>query len=65
VEFAGQLAAGVNWALTDTVGVGYRFNFINGPKISQTTTPAGSVTTYDFDNLLAHSVGVTLKIELN
>ena len=67
VEFAGQLGAGVNWSLTDTVdlGVGYRFSFISGPKTSQVTTAAGEVTTYDFDNLLSHNVGIALKIKIN
>jgi len=67
VEFAGQLGAGVNWALTETVdlGIGYRFNFINGPETSQVTTPAGEVTTYSFDDLLSHSVGISLKIKIN
>lgn len=68
VELAAQLGAGINWAFNDrfSAGIGYRFMFINGPEISQLTdAPSGEVTTYRFDDLLSHSVGVTLTMNLN
>lgn len=66
LEFAGQLGAGVNWAINETIsaGLGYRALFINGPEISQ-KTGATEITTYRLDNLLSHSVGVTLTVNLN
>ncbi|MFN3169479.1 MAG: outer membrane protein [Hyphomicrobiales bacterium] len=68
VELAAQLGAGVNWAFNDrfSAGVGYRFMVINGPEISQLTDAnAGEITTYRFDDLLSHSVGITLTMNLN
>lgn len=67
VEFAAQLGAGFNWAFNNrfSAGLGYRLMFINGPEISQTTTGAGEITTYRFDDLLSQSVGVTLTMNLN
>lgn len=67
LEFAAQLGAGINWAFSDrfSAGLGYRLMFINGPEISQTTTGAGEITTYRFDDLLSQSVGVTLTMNLN
>lgn len=67
VQFAAQLGAGINWAFSDrfAAGLGYRLMFINGPETSQTTTPAGEITTYRFDDLLSQSVGITLTMNLN
>lgn len=67
VEFAGQVGTGVNWALSEKVdvGVGYRLNFINSPTTSQVTTGGGEVSTYDFESLFSHSVGISLKVKLN
>ncbi len=66
VEFAAQLGAGINWAINDkfSAGLGYRFMFITGPEVSQ-PTGGGEITTYRFDDLLSHSVGVTLTMNLN
>ncbi|CAN0585017.1 unnamed protein product, partial [Ectocarpus sp. 12 AP-2014] len=65
VELAAQLGAGVNWAINErfSAGLGYRFMFITGPDISQQA--ARSVPTYRFDDLLSHTVGVTLTMNLN
>lgn len=67
VEFAAQLGAGINWAFSDrfSAGLGYRFMFITGPEISQTTTNAGEISTYRFDDLVSQSVGITLTMNLN
>jgi opacity protein-like surface antigen len=66
IELAAQLGAGLNWAISDrfSAGLGYRLLFVNGPKISQ-TTGASEVTTYRFEDILSHSVGVTLTMHLN
>lgn len=66
LQFAAQLGAGVNWAINDTLsaGLGYRATFITGPEISQ-ATGANQTTTYRFDNLISHSVGVTLMVSMN
>lgn len=66
VELAAQLGAGLNWAISDrfSAGFGYRLLFVNGPDISQ-TTGVNEVTTYRFDDMLSHSVGVTLTAHLN
>lgn len=65
VEFAAQLGAGVNWAINDrfSAGLGYRFMAITGPETSQPTT--AQIATYRFDDLLSHSVGITLTMNLN
>lgn len=68
VELAAQLGAGINWAFNDrfSAGVGYRFMVINGPEISQLTNANDSeITTYRFDDLLSHSVGIALTMNLN
>ena len=64
-EFAGQLGGGINWKLNDRfdLGIGYRLNFINGPKSSQRTS-AGEITTYKLDNLISHLIGVTLTMKI-
>lgn len=67
VEFAAQLGTGINWAFNNrfSAGLGYRLMFINGPEISQTTTGAGEITTYRFDDMLSQSVGITLTMNIN
>lgn len=65
VEFAAQLGAGVNWAINDkfSAGLGYRLMYITGPETSQSTS--GDIATYEFDDLLSQSVGITLTMNLN
>lgn len=65
VEVVAQLGTGINWAVNDrfSAGVGYRLMFISGPETSQPTT--GQIATYRFDDLLSHSVGITLTMNLN
>lgn len=65
VEFAAQLGAGVNWAINDkfSAGLGYRLMYITGPETSQSTS--SDIATYEFNDLLSQSVGVTLTMNLN
>lgn len=68
VEFAAQLGAGINWAFNNrfSAGLGYRLMFINGPEISQPTNASiNEITTYQFDDLLSQSVGITLTMNIN
>lgn len=66
VEFAAQLGAGINWAINNrfSAGLGYRLMFINGPEISQITA-LNEISTYRYDDLFSHSVGITLTVNLN